>query len=105
MQSQSEQVAALLGQFSGNDNATRKQAEATITQLRTDNARALYEGFVNIVKAPSGDDAAVAIQTLACVLLKKFFLDKRQEEKELEQLTPEDVQALKAVFKETLDMT
>lgn len=44
------------------------------------------------------------IQPLACILLKKYFLDDRPEEADCEQISLEEVAALKQRLKETLDV-
>ena len=42
---------------------------------------------------------------MACLLLKKFFLDDRKSEESLEQLTPDDINAIKAAFTSLLSLT
>ena len=41
---------------------------------------------------------------MACILLKKFYLDERPEEKELEQITLGDVSQLKQLIGTNLDI-
>ena len=41
---------------------------------------------------------------MACLLLKKFFLDDRKSEENLEQLTLEDIGQMKVAFKALLQM-
>ena len=42
--------------------------------------------------------------SLACLLLKKFFLDERKSEENLEQLTADDICQMKAAFHSLLKM-
>lgn len=46
------------------------------------------------IHSPAGGEIATQ-KLLACILLKKFYLDERPEEKELEQITLGDVSQLK----------
>lgn len=41
---------------------------------------------------------------LACLLLKKYFLDERKSEENLEKLTMEDIAQMKAAFTQSLNM-
>jgi len=56
--------------------------------MRESNMRELYQGFVTAIQA--GQPADHQKTALACLLLKKFFLDERKSEANLEQLTIDD---------------
>ena len=90
-------------QFGSADNALRKGAEDELTKLRASNARGLFEGFVQVIQSAEADQADAKVR--ACLLLKKFYLDGRAEEKELEQLTPADVAQLKQVVRASMDFS
>lgn len=52
----------------------------------------------------SGQVADAATTALACLLLKKLFLDDRKSEEHLEKLTMEDITQMKVAFKQLLNM-
>lgn len=53
--------------------------------MRQNQANQLLEEFVGLATGTTPD----AEKALACVLLKKYFLDDRKEEKDLVQITAE----------------
>jgi len=83
----------------GANNELRQQAEAQLKTMRAAQAKALFSSICEVIQ--SGD---VTVKPLACVLLKKFYLDGRAEEAELEQITLDEVRALKQMLKDTLDI-
>ena len=56
------------------------------------------------IHSPAGGEIATQ-KLLACILLKKFYLDERVEEKELEQITLGDVSQLKQLIGANLDIS
>ncbi len=56
------------------------------------------------IHSPAGGEIATQ-KLLACILLKKFYLDERVEEKELEQITLGDVSQLKQLIAANLDIS
>ena len=77
-----QQMAGLLEGLKSADNQTRTQAEAQLTQLRAGSARDLYNSFMVVIQAATPADPNTT--ALACLLLKKLFLDERKSEAELE---------------------
>ena len=57
---------------------------------------------MSVIQATTATDANTT--ALACLLLKKLFLDERKSEAELEQLTSEDIAQMKTIFKQILNM-
>lgn len=55
------------------------------------------------IHSPAGGDVATQ-KLLACILLKKFYLDDRPEDKEFEQITLGDVLQLKQLIGANLDV-
>ena len=55
------------------------------------------------IHLPAGGEIATQ-KLLACILLKKFFLDERPEEKDFEQITLGDVSQLKKLIGTNLDI-
>ena len=70
------QMRQLLESLKSVDNNVRKDAEAQLTELRTSNARHLYQGFMAVIQAGTLEEYKVT--ALACLLLKKLFLDGRK---------------------------
>jgi hypothetical protein len=68
----------LLHQVSGADNSARVQAEATLKAMRSnpEQSQTLFSGLLQAIHSAE----SLTIRTLACILLKKFFLDDRAEE-------------------------
>ncbi len=98
----SGQIGALLENLKSSDNAIRTQAEAQLTQTRQSNARDLYQAFMQHISAAQAADAQTT--AMACLLLKKLYLDERKSEEGLEQLTLEDIAQMKVTFKSLLNM-
>lgn len=73
-----------------------------LKQMRQDanQSSALFQGFLHAITASDN----LTIKTLACILLKKFFLDDRAEEKECPQLTADDLNSLKAAMEQSINM-
>jgi hypothetical protein len=67
--------------------------------MRAQQSKALLAAFGEVV---FGTDAA--LKPLACLLLKKFYLDDRKEEAELEKITPEEVTNIKSVMWSTINI-
>ena len=99
MQSQNSVVVQCLQAMQGADNEARKQAEEQIKALRSEQAKILLAGFTEVIFS-----AEANLKPLACLLLKKFFLDDRKEEAELEQITLEEVSLIKQKLKDSLDV-
>ena len=99
-ESVAQQLNQLLENLKATDDSVRTQAEATLQQIREQNARDLYQGFMTVIQA-GGDPQTMS---LACLLLKKYFLDERKSEENLEQLTLEDVSQMKAAMYGLLNM-
>ncbi len=78
----SGQIGALLENLKSSDNAVRTQAEAQLTYTRQSNARDLYQAFMQHISAAQVADAQTT--AMACLLLKKLFLDERKSEEGLE---------------------
>ena len=79
------QLNQILNALQGTDNQQRVSAENELKTARASNAKELCKGFHDIISAqaaPGSDDEKT--QILSCVLLKKYFLDNRPEEKDLE---------------------
>ena len=76
------QMTQLMESLKSSDNAVRTDAETKLTQLRTSNARDLYQGFMTVIQAGTLENTQTT--ALACLLLKKFFLDERKSEENLE---------------------
>ena len=57
---------------------------------------------MGIIQTPQQADPSTT--AMACLLLKKLFLDERKSEQELEQLTEEDITQMKRVFTSLLSM-
>lgn len=53
--------------------------------------------------SPNVSEEQLNEKALACVLLKKYYLDDRAEEKDLVQISPEQVASLKNVLRESLN--
>lgn len=66
--------------------------------MRISEARALFTGFVEILQSSNQD-----MKPIACILLKKYYLDGRAEEAQLEQLNLDDISGLKNFLKSTLN--
>lgn len=92
-------TALTLQALQGVNNEARKQAETTLQQQRASDARALYAGLCEVIA--SGE---ATLKPIACLMLKKFYLDGRKEEEKLEQIVPADVTVLKQMLKDTLDI-
>ena len=57
---------------------------------------------MSVIQATPPTDANTT--ALACLLLKKLFLDERKSEEELEQLSSDDIAQMKTIFKQILNM-
>lgn len=66
------------------------KAESDLKELRKSYGRELFTQLSMFIHLPAGSEIATQ-KLLASILLKKFFLDERPEEKELEQITLGDV--------------
>lgn len=51
---------------------------------------------MSVIQNVEGSDPTTV--AMACLLLKKLYLDDRKSEESLEQLTPEDLAQMKAAF-------
>ena len=83
------EMTQLMESLKSADNNVRTQAEAQLTTLRQSRPRDLYQGFMSVIQAGTLENSQTT--SLACLLLKKFFLDERKSEENLEQLTAEDI--------------
>lgn len=73
--------------------------------MRATRARDLFSELSTFIHTPTQNPSELATQKLlACILLKKFYLDGRAEEKELEQININDVGQLKQMIKSNLDI-
>ena len=70
--------------------------------MRENNTRDLYQAFMQRIQAGTLEDAQTT--AMACLLLKKFFLDDRKSEEHLEQLTLEVIAQMTQTFKALLQM-
>jgi len=59
-------------------------------------------GLMGVIQVAPGTDPTTS--SMACLLLKKLFLDDRKSEQELEQLSAEDIAQMKGVFTSLLSM-
>jgi hypothetical protein len=75
----------------GTDNEARKQAEEQIKSLRSTQAKVLLSSFCEIIFTPAQTEQDSNLKPLACLLLKKFYLDERPEEKDFEQITADEI--------------
>jgi hypothetical protein len=98
---QQQNTAQVLKDLQSPQNETRQQAEASLTQMRQQQATQLLEEFVGL--ATGSIEASDAERALACVLLKKYFLDDRKEEQALQQITAEQATVTKGAFKQSLN--
>lgn len=76
--------------MSGANNEARVKAENEIKHLRQFNARDLFAQLSMFIHSTSSNVISTQ-KLLACILLKKFYLDERPEEKDFEQITLSDV--------------
>ena len=83
-------IGQVLTDMSGANNEARVKAENDIKHLRQFNARDLFAQLSIFIHSASGSEIHTQ-KLLACILLKKFYLDERPEEKEFEQITLGDV--------------
>ena len=60
----------------------------------------LFLGYLQVITSQE----TLTYRLLACLLLKKLFLDDRAEEKECVQLTPEDLMQLRDAIEKSIDM-
>jgi len=97
-------IGQILADMQSSKNDARLKAENDLKTLRSSFARELFSQLSIFIHSPTGSDIATQ-KLLACILLKKFYLDERPEEKELEQITLSDVTQLKQVIKSNLDIT
>ena len=67
--------------------------------MRAEQARALFAGLVEVIESAANPE----LKPITCLLLKKYYLDGRAEEEPLEQLTLDDISALKQRMKSTLN--
>ena len=96
------EMTQLMESLKSADNNVRTQAEAQLTTLRQTRPRDLYQGFMSVIQAGTLENSQTT--SLACLLLKKFFLDERKSEENLEQLTADDISQMKAAFGQLLKM-
>ena len=96
------EMTQLMDSLKSADNNVRTQAEAQLATLRQSRPRDLYQGFMNVIQAGTLEN--IQTTSLACLLLKKFFLDERKSEENLEQLTADDICQMKAAFHSLLKM-
>ena len=98
----SNTVATLVQSLQSADNTARQGAEQEINTMRAANARALYEG---LWKSVISADSVEGVKALSCLLLKKYFLDMREEEKEMEQLVEDDYKNLIQGLQQNMDLS
>ena len=60
------------------------QAESRIKEMRATNANELLSALANFIAHNDLSSEFLNDKVLACVLLKKYYLDDRQEEKDLQ---------------------
>ena len=61
----------------------------------------MFQGLLQAI----GASETITIRTLACILLKKFFLDDRAEEEHCPKLNPDDLKQLRTAIEQSIDMT
>lgn len=90
-------VPQLIEQILSASNESRQAAEANMKELRQNSGEAFCNNLsAFIVNTGALEDATKQDQaSLACILLKKQYLDDRDEEKEMWQLTNDNVVALR----------
>lgn len=71
--------------------------------MRAQAASDLYSQLVAFIVCADLSAEQLNLKVLACVLLKKYYLDDRAEEKQLEQITPEMIQTLKVQLQSSLN--
>ena len=84
----------MLESLLSSDNEIRKQAESHIESTRQSNPSALITMLVEGMGKPTVD-----VASLACVLLKKYFLDDRRSE----GMSVEDLEQMRTTVMSTLD--
>lgn len=99
MQQSSAAIFQVIQNLQSNLNEVRTQAETTLKQMRAEQARALFSGLVEVIESAGNPE----LKPITCLLLKKYYLDGRAEEESLEQLTLDDISALKQRIKGTLN--
>ena len=97
-----EEIFSHLTNMSNPKNEIRQSAEAALAQLREKSARPLYEGLMQVICTKASE---INQCSLACVLIKKFYLDERQSEISLEQLNKEDLIQMKEAISGQMDLT
>mmetsp|Transcript_2543 Transcript_2543/g.1720 ORF Transcript_2543/g.1720 Transcript_2543/m.1720 type:complete len:104 (+) Transcript_2543:117-428(+) len=74
-----------------------------MTKMRAEQAPELCEGLMAAIVSYS-QNKNEANARLACVMLKKLYLDGRKEEESLTQLDASQITALKNQFKSSMDL-
>jgi hypothetical protein len=89
---QASQLPQILKDLSSPSNEARNLAESAIKDMRHHQASELFNQMALFITQPSVD---LNSNLLACLLLKKYFLDDRAEERDLVQITTDQARSLK----------
>ena len=78
-----QEILQVLSNLKEADNAVRNQAEGALKLLRSSQPQQLFASLHQIITAPVADPSHIQNQVMGSVILKKFYLDKRNDEEGL----------------------
>ena len=96
-------ILDLLKELQSPTNDLRNAAENQIKTMRQSHAMPLLQQLSQTIVAPNAASDNLSETVLACILLKKYYLDKRREEQECEQIGAKEIKELKAGLTQSLD--
>lgn len=78
-----QEILQVLSNLKEADNAVRNQAEGALKLLRSSQPQQLFASLHQIITTPVADPSHIQNQVMGAVILKKFYLDKRNDEEGL----------------------
>jgi hypothetical protein len=100
-----EEILQAVADLSVSENTKRSQAEALVNSLRATQPQDLFRALLHIATSAVTDPSQVQNQVMGAIILKKFYLDKRNEEKNLWQLSTEEFSILKEQIATSIDFS